>query len=768
MFRKVNIGANQKVTQQDFNDFGNHPREAMDFLMKDLGGYPAGRYVGFAVEQTGNSVVRAGAGRLYNSNGLGFIFDAPSGETIDFLDFLPSVAKRIATIVVYGNTIDTDIQPRTFQTNPTTQATEGREVATESRRQAYVGYELGAENATPSPPAIAANFVAVAHVVLTPGGVESITQLTGNRVVSTYRNAEDISFINGRLNAVGPQIDTLRTDISGLAASNRTKAEARLVHDLAMDMGRVKDVLKLPDDYVTYGADRFLDETESDETAAGYSCIVREGIRFPSANSAVTELALENPIDPRVTVNDNMVLPKYTTTPRLSVVGNDGEYPLTNTTVETIQVREMKETRTVREFLGSQFWCSNTSWWNSGTYDPITGIFRRNGETFVLSSNPLSQSSISTPQGNLAYSSVYANRYTERQVVDTHWENVSVTTNVSGSVTAQSVLNSQDGYLAEHHFFVTKKATSGNIRVLLCEVNDAGEAMFNRVLAQTDVAWADIKVWPEATKAIFKPTYLTRGKRTARVYISSSGHFLAVVNGNKLAQGAFMSVVDGHWQISQTGQDIAMEDHFATFLSPITTVQLQPLELAGGIDSIRINCDDAMPEGTDIDFRVRVNNEWRSLKEGKLDINFLSGTPSLVQFQAVMIGTTDVMPAFGVGTARSEVTLDRPATALTHVSSARLLPSACTTIEIEQRLENWDAANHAVTLTLLTGVGYATVETADAVTNTPHPTDQKVMVKKAVFNVSPGVTSFKLKTVGASGASAQRFHVGERTDIEFA
>lgn len=768
MFRKVNIETNQKVTQKDFNDFGNHPREAMDFLVKDLGGYPAGRYVGFTVEQTGNSVVRAGAGRLYNANGVGFLFDAPSGESIDFLDFLPSVAKRIATIVVYGNTIDTDLEPRTYLSVPATGATASKDVATESRRQAYVSYVLGIENATPSPPAIAANYVAVAHVVLGPGGVESITQLTANRVVSTYRNAEDISLINSRLNAVGPQIDTLRTDISGLAASNRTKADAGLVHDIAIDMGRVKDILKLPDDYVTYGADRFLDESESDTAAAGYSCIVREGIRFPSANSNTVRLALENPVDPRVTVNDGMVLPKYTTTPRLSIVGNDGEYPLTNTTVETIQLREMKETRTVREFLGSQYWCSNTSWWNSGTYDPITGIFRRNGETFIISSNPLSQSSISTPQGNLAFTSVYANRYTERQVIDTHWENVSVQTNVSGSITAQSVLNSADGYLCETHFFVTKKATSGNIRVLLCEVNDAGEPMFNRVLAQTDVAHADIKVFPTPTKAVFKPTYLTRGKRTARVYISSSGHFLAVVNGNKLAQGAFMSVVDGHWQVSQTGQDLAIEDHFAVFLSPVTTVQLQPLELAGGIDSIRINCDDAMPEGTDIDFRVRVNNEWRSLKEGRQNVNFLSGLPSLTQFQAVLIGTTDVMPSFGVGETRSEVFLNRPATALTHVSTPRLLPSACTTVEIEERLENWDPANHSVTMTLLTGAGYSTVETADAVTNTPHPTDQNVMVKKAVFNVSPGITSFKLKTVGASGASAQRFHVGERTDIEFA
>ncbi len=126
------------------------------------------------------------------------------------------------------------------------------------------------------------------------------------------------------------------------------------------------------------------------------------------------------------------------------------------------------------------------------------------------------------------------------------------------------------------------------------------------------------------------------------------------------------------------------------------------------------------------------------------------------------------MPSFGTGASRSEVTLNRPATVLLHVSTPRLMPSAVTTIEVEERLENWDGANHSATITLLTGVGYATVEAADVVTNTPHPTDANVMVKKAVFNVSPAITEFKIKTVGASGASAQRFHVGERTDIEFA
>lgn len=770
MFRKTNISTNQKVTAEDFNDFSNHPREAMDALVRDLGGWTAGRYAGFTVEQAGLSTVRVGTGRFYNAAGVGFIFDPEGGQTIDLLDHLPAVAKRVATIVVYGNTVDTDIQPRTFLIDPETRATEGREVATESRRQAYAGFLLGVENPTPSAPAIPSDYVAVAHVILTPGGVESITQLTANKVTSTYRNAEAIAVINGRLNAVGPQIDTLRTDISGLAAGLRTKADAKFVHGLALDMARVKERVDLPDDYATYGADHFLDEDESDPDAAGYDCLVREGARFALAASATARVALENPIDPRVIVNDSMVLPKYTAVPRLSIIGNEAEYPLTNTTQENVELRQLQETRIVREFLGATYWCSNTSWWNSGQYDPITGIFRRNGETFIISSSPLPPSSATDNAGNLAGRAVYAHRYTERSVIDTHWEQVSTTVNVVGSISAQTVLNSQDGYLAEHAFFVTKKASSGDIRVLICEVNEADQPMLHRVLGSAVVANADIAVWPQATVARFKPIFVPRGKRTARVYISSAAHYLAMVLGNKLAQGARHYKQDGAWLQSLTGEDIAFEDRFCRFESPVVTVQLQPLELAGGINNIRINNDATVPEGTDIDYRVRVGGEWRSLREGSRDVNILAGLPSLVQFQAVLVGTTDVMPAFGVGESRSEVLLERPKTSMTHVSAPRLMPAPIDTTEVNLKLENWDegVGKHAITVTILTGVGYATVETADAVSSEPDPHDETVRLVRATFNLAAPTEDFKIKCVGASGSSAQRFHIAERADIEFA
>ena len=152
MERKVNIQANQQVSEEDFDKLGRFPRESLDHVLRDLGGHTAPRYTGFIAEQVGPSELRIGAGRFYRPDGAVFAFDSDGGTTIDLLDQLPAVASRIATIVVYGNTIDTALEPRTFLVDAATGETEGREVAIESRRTAFVDKVLGQESATPQPP----------------------------------------------------------------------------------------------------------------------------------------------------------------------------------------------------------------------------------------------------------------------------------------------------------------------------------------------------------------------------------------------------------------------------------------------------------------------------------------------------------------------------------------------------------------------------------------------------------------------------------------
>jgi hypothetical protein len=769
MMRKVNIQSNQKVTTEDFNNLGDHPRESMDAIVKDVAGFPTPRYSGMAVEQLSLSTVRVNTGRFFKPDGSIYTFDFEGGQTIDFLAFLPAVAKRIATVVAFGNTVDTDIQPRTFLLDATTRDTEGREVATENRRAAFVGEVYGTESPTPLPPAIQSDYVAVAQVTLGPGGIESIQQLTGNRVASVFGNTQDIATINTRLNAVGPQIDTLRTDISALGTKMTDKADFGFVNNLALDVARVKDVIGLPDDYATYAADRYLTLDESDTAHPAFAARVMEGVRFPSAGSVLLPIALENPIDPKVIVTDNMALPRWTPIIRTRVEGRDSEYALANTTVETEELREVRETRIVRRMLGSQRFCTNASWWQSGQYDPATGIFRRAGETFVITATadvPPDRDGPNGLNGIIPVGWFFAHRYVEETVINTHWDRVSVVTNLTGSVAAQTILNSQDGYLSGVDLFFTRKANAGDVRVLICDVNKNGRPMLNRVLAQTNLTPAQLNIHPTATQVTFKPVFMPKGSRFAIVVMSTGAHFVAQVNGNKFGQGAVWYKIDGNWLQGDPQADFAFRLRFAQFESPITTVQLGALELAGGIDSIEINADASLPDGTRIDFEVRIGGIWYPLSAAATNFNITQTLPALVQFRAVFVGTTDLMPALGLGALRSEVTLTRPANTLVHVSTPRLMPAPVNEVQVILRLENWDAAQHSAVASLLTGAGYATTVNPTATTMQAAPDDPFAVIKRFTFIVS-SLTAFKIRIDGNIGGSGERFHVAERLDIEF-
>ena len=759
MQRKVNVQTNQQLSQADLDNFGNFPRESFDHIVRDLGGHPAPRYTGFLTEQTGPSEIRVGAGRFYRPDGAVFGYDSEQGAAIDLLDHLPAVAKRVATIVVYANTIDTDLEPRTFLVDAATGETEGREVAVESRRQAFVEQVLGQESATPQPPAINADYVAIAEVLLTPAGIEAVTQITANRLHSVRSNAERIAEHDARFAAVGPQIDTLKTDISGLGISLRGKAETTFVRQIAYDVARVKEEVGLPDDYTAWGADRYLNDSESDPAFAGYSAAIAEGVRFPAAASATLPLALQNPLEDRVMVNDAMALPSFRKALRLSVVGRDGEYALTSTTVENVQLQARTEARTRTVYYGTERHCTNSAWWHSGEYDPVSGILTRNGEIFRISDDYGQRDG---PNGLTHW--IRADRYVQETFYETYWDRIVTTENVAGSIVGQTFLNSQDGWITGLNLFFTRKAQAGDVRVLVCETVN-GEPALDRVIAKKTLTPADLALWPAKTPVALKPTFLVKGRRYALVLISAGAHFVATVADNKFAQGTIFYSTDGAFVQAGLFTDLAFEAEFAVFDAPIVTVDLAPIELAGGIGRIDINADASLPEGTSIDYQVRIGTEWRTL--GPNDETILAGQPSLAQFRVRMIGTTDVMPALGLGAQRSAVRVSRGGGAFDHVSEIRTMPAAVDTVELQLRLENWDAALHTATPTILTGAAFGTIETPDAVVDTPDPRDPDAIIRTATFNLAGPVPAYRIRIAGATTDTAKHFHVAERVDVAF-
>lgn len=769
MERTVNITSNQKVTQADFNNFGAFPRASIDNVVRDLGGYPGPRYTGLLVAQVGQSTVSVGSGRFHRGDGAVFGFYPDGAQTIDLLDHLPAVAKRIATIVAWGASIDTALQPRTRLINVDTRETEGFEHLTENRRQGNVNFVLGQENATPQPPSIQSDYVAVAHVVLTPAGIESIEQLTQNRLGSVRANAEQIGQIDARLAAVGPQIDTLKTDISGLADDLSSKVSAGAFFDLARDVARVKDISGLPDDYAAWGADLYLTDDESDTDHPSFNARIDDGLRFPAAGQAETHIALENPSEPRVTVTSNLAVPSFTSQVRTSVVGRDAEYPLTNSTIETVDITESVETRGTARVLGRERISQSSGIWDQMTY--LGGQFfkRSTGETYALSKT--NAGILNAYLDGKAQVAVESLRFTQVEMVSVSRPYLSqdiVTETIAGSMAAQIILNSQDGFMTGLDLFFTRKASSGAVRVLITEVDASANPDMRRVLVQASIPAENINIYPAETQVSFKPVFMQKGKRYAIVLSSSNAHFVAQVSGNKFAQGVMKFRNDGVWTAGDADTDLAFRTRFAVFDSPIVTVQLAPLELAGGIDSIAINADRVQPDGTRIEYEIRVDGVWRNLvSEAAAGVNLLAARPSLVQFRAVLIGTTDVMPVLGLGPTRSKITLTRPGgTGLFHVSTERTMPAPVDQVEVRLRADNWDNDEHSLTVALLTGASFATELAADSVISAPARGDPNVRDIRAVFDVT-ALEAYKIKITGNIGSSAEHYHVAERVDLAF-
>jgi hypothetical protein len=781
MERKVNIQDWQKVTVEDFNNFGLFPRASFDHVVVDTL-IPSMAFTGFTTVQTAPAVVTVGNGRLYH-NGLVFYNDSEGGSSLDLLGVLPVVTRRYVGVVAWGQEIETDTEPRTFLTDPVTRATVARVVSTESRRWANVSTVIGAEGPDPQPPSVASNTLAVAWILLDSTGIISITMVDENR-------APNLANLDARMNEMdawrvqtASRLDTLATDISSLASRLAGTASMRFTLKLATDIARVREVLNLPDTYSMWGADHFLTPDETDINHVDYLAKVEEGVRFPNAAERDSQFALLNPMDPGVMVQANFVLPAYDQVVRLEVLGRDSEMSISQYQYQTISWELMTKTRT-RIRWGTPFVvCINGVWWwapaghdygsNVGVgpggvggytpntdliYDPVRNILTRGSETFQILD-------VMEPSSHTVLRLV---QFWVDEIVDSYyWRSIVTIEGLSGSVISQTYLNSQGGWLTGVDIFMTRVASTGDVHCIICETNSSGAPDFERAIARSTVTADRLRSPPYATKFDFLPTYMAKGKRFAIVLQTPGNHFVAIVHNNKFAQGSMFQSTDGAWSVGDLTKDMAFRLYFAKFRTTRCTTQLLSLELNGGISAIDLNYDSTRPPGTQIEYEVQVNGNWVPL--GYYDVNPLVALPPLLPFRVTLSGTTDEMPGIGVASNSRSLT-SRPRSDFRHISIARNTPAVVTTVYVDFRLEGWRGPPyHTFTPRLLTGAGYVTVRTPSLIEDEPQPDDPTTLVRRCTWNLAAlggvAINSYKIRSEGTTDNVNAIFLVGERIDI---
>jgi len=707
------------------------------------------RYTGLTVTARSSTELDVAPGRLYDGS-TGRVFAIDTVQTHSVFAMLPVQDEKWLAVSVSGQEEETDIQPRDFLIDLQTRAVEPQSVAMQRRRVAVVHIAQGLESPTPEKPQPPTGNTLLAHVRLSPSGIQEVV-LDSNARLSNLQQVESrVQQTEGWIASAEPRIAHIMTDIAGLGREMQARATLSQAIDLAMDVARVKERLEIPDTYIWYGADHFLDESESDTAHAGYSARVEEGIRPPAVGSATSALSLQNPLDGAARVSTSgLMLPAYDEVARLRLENRQGDIQISQYQFQTTNMVQRTLSRQRIRYGETRTACTNTGFWRQGPYDPATGIYRRAGETWLIDpayrNNMIQQSGI-----------VRGTRIWIDTVNTTYWEAVTVPHTVQGSTLAQTLLMAQTGWLTSVELWFGNVDPGGGLDLLICEA-PLGHPDTDRVVSRQTLAASALNGgWCRIELA--EPVLVRSGQRYAIVLATGAQHSVGYTSGTEYTQGVLMYRQDGQWLADQNNveRDLMLRLNFARFRSPRTEIQMNPLELTGGIADIDMLYDGVTPDGTQLVWEYQVGGMWHPIVDGT-ESN-LSSQPSLLPLRAVMIGTTDLMPA--VRLTDSQVVVSRIDTAFTHYSTARTLASASSDIRVRLLLEDFDPAVHTADCQLVIGgTPLAAASFIDEIV------DGRSRWREFRFAPTNPATDYVIEITGSTSNWRQSWHVAERYDI---
>jgi len=801
----------QNVTFADLNSIQTYADKTFTDVLNDL--LVSGKgYAGFVATRDSATSVQVGQGRLYAA---GKIFAHDALSTVSLSTYLPAAAQRIVTLVVYGQTIDSGIEPRDFLINVTTRATEPQSVAMIQERVAQVSVVPGSESADPQRPAIPEAYVPIADVLMGTAGVMSVSirrdfaapelDVAKDRLDAItawqLRVGQILDGLLSDLSTLGRRVDSLPTrsefaDLAAQIASLRLaldelrrnitssieadlsviKAQMKTLADLvagqltaiAGSLAVVKENLDLSDLNSLYGADQFLDAGESDLGAPGYDALVEEGVRFPWAATSLSTLQLDNPINGSVTMSaDGLMIPNYASTEVL-VVGA----PVANEVVQSIpladyqfgahQLIQRSISRTRLRYGATRNVCTNASFWSGGQYNSVTGVFTKSGETFEVRN---ANGDIPTTVGRNAAHAWYRVRQFWADAFDeTYWDYQPVISTIQGVQIGQTFVNGQARYCTGLSLALTQIGPTGNVTVALCETRPDGTPNANRVLAQSTLAQGNLKRFPEWTLFPIRPTLLKQGGRYGILVITGGAHYIGTVSGSNFTSGTLFFSTDGQYLLGDLTKDMRFKVHVAKFAATRVSVELKPLQLAGGIADIDILAPQITPDAANLTYQVRVDDVWYSITGTTPD--FLGALPAVLPLRVVMTGTPELMPV--IHAADSQVRVSRAKTTFTHISTERTLPAGMTTrqVRVVTRLYPFVSAQHTLAVYLLTGAGYATSVSPTAVVTRNVPSSDRAhdVEKEFLFTFAAPINAYKIRIAGSATSAGQLFHVEQRID----
>lgn len=380
MFRRILAEPEQFVTEVDLDRAGRFPQEGIDRLTRAL--LVSGRlYKDFQAVAVGLTAIEVAPGVLFVGGEM-YVTLAPEERSI--VEFIPFEAGKrvIITLIAQGREVDGLQESRTYEReiatpggNSTTQLLP--QIGFRAKvREAVLSFATGAPAATPSHPPVPLNAVAIADILIASGGIERITRRTENEAPELDELARAFTAQAVEIALMQQSIGGIRNDLAALGRELARSASRTTIMAITRDLASLKDRADIPDTGSPYGADRFLTSDESDTANVDYKARVEEGVRFPYVNFDRRPIALYNANDPNLMhAAQGLICPKYTAVDGIRVDQRAGSMPLGGTTYQTMELTQLTMSRDVT-YYGDYFEvCNNSSWWQSGRYDPAKGIF---------------------------------------------------------------------------------------------------------------------------------------------------------------------------------------------------------------------------------------------------------------------------------------------------------------------------------------------------------------------------------------------------------
>lgn len=721
MEKLITFRDRQELTAADLNNVGAFAADGVQHIVADAISASL-HFTGGNVSAKSLTQINVEPLRLYNA---GAVYASEQLETLNLFQYLPLATKKCVAVVLWGQAVETDVQPRDFITDLTTGATEPQAVSMTRLRQANINLLPGTESVDPQPPVLQTGTLALAYVYLGTTGVERIEMQEATRLPSLQNHAERLAEQEAWRALADPRISTIATDLAGLAERTSSLVARSVVVELSNDVARLKARANLPSAYASYDSDYFGDNTKTDVNGQAYSAAVTNGLLFPTAGQATVGLALFNPYDAGIKRHaDDLVLPAYTDVARIKTTGYSGDVSISQYQVQSQTLREY--TTTVWDYRYGWNYNYYAGWWNS-QYWQYRGY-------------------------NYGWLGYYGYRVARQE---THYELVTNTTSYNGAIVGQSILVSNTMWLTKVGLQFTQIGATGDVLVAICET-EGGKPNLQKTLTRVTLSRNDIVKHPAETAVPVPPVLLEAGKRYALVLITQGDHRVATVSGNDYTQGTLFFGTDGDYFTGDLTKDLMFTLYAAQFAQPRVEVVLNSVSLAGGISDMAIAAPQVVPDGTEIRYEIQIGGKWYPLGD---EIMRLAGLPDIVPLRVVLLGTSDLAPAFHL--VANAITGSRAATSLVHWSTVRTLAAASSTITVQVVVAQWDAANHTLACALKNGAATLTPSTT-VVRDEP---DGQAKRFTYTFAVAGGTSAYQVRLTGTRTTASAPFVVVERTDV---